>query len=305
MSYGYDTSGYDTGYSNQGGGLGAGGGFLPQSDFASSQPAGGYSQGGGGGGGGGADSTNKRGNFSLTPLTIKQFYSAEYVDDKFRLLGRDLHHFRLVAQVVNVKHTNTGSSIYTVNDGTGEVTCSLYVKDGMEMSAQRVDIADHQYVRVVGYPKNSQNGQRSVGVVDIHLVADFNEVTYHQIEAAYTALKANAPATQRTAGAAASAPITAYGAPVQQQASYMNGGGGGGMASAGAVAGAAVGVGGSSQSVLQAFMHHPSEQGASVREVAERTGLSLAAVRKAVAELSEEGHLYSTIDEDHYKSTSE
>ena len=139
-----------------------------------------------------------------------------------------------------------------------------------------------------------------MGVVDIKLVTDFNEVTYHQIEAAYTALKANSSTTQRTAATAASStPLTAYGAPVQQQASYM-GDGSGAMAG-----GAAAGVGGPSQVVLQAFMHHPSEQGASVREVAERTGLSLAAVRKAVAELSEDGHLYSTIDEDHYKSTTE
>ena len=297
MSYSYDTSGYDTGYSTTGASHAGGGGFLPTNDFPSSQPANGYSQ---GGGGGPSDTTNKRGNFSLVPLTIKQFYSADYVDDKFRLQGRDMHHFRLVAQVVNVKHTNTGSSIYTVNDGTGEVTCSLYVKDGMEMSMQRVDISDHQYVRVIGYPKVSNNGQRSVGVVDIKLVTDFNEVTYHQIEAAYTALKANAPATQRAAAtASASTPLTAYGAPVQQQAAYMNDGSSG-------MAGVAVpGVGGPSQVVLQAFMHHPSEQGASVREVAERTGLSLAAVRKAVTELSEDGHLYSTIDEDHYKSTTE
>ena len=159
MSYSYDTSGYDTGYSTHGASHSGGGGFLPTSDFSSSQPANGYTQGGGGAG----DTTNKRGNFSLVPLTIKQLYGADYVDDKFRVQGRDLHHFRLVAQVVNVKHTNTGSSIYTVNDGTGEVTCSLYVKDGMEMSMQRVDIADHQYVRVVGYPKVNNSGQRLSG----------------------------------------------------------------------------------------------------------------------------------------------
>ena len=298
MSYSYDTSGYDTGYSTHGPSHAGGGGFVPTNDFTSSQPTNGYSQ---GGGGGAADSTNKRGNFSLVPITIKQLYSAEFVDDKFRLAGRDMHQLRLVAQVVNVKHTNTGSSIYTVNDGTGEVTCSFYVRDGMEMSMQRADISDHQYVRVIGYPRVSNNGQRSVSVVDVKPITDYNEVTYHQIEAAYTALKTTASATQRTAATAAvPTSLGSYAAPAQQQQRqpYMNDGSSG-------MGGVVAGVGGPSQTVLQAFMHHPSEQGASVFEVAERTGLSVVAVRKAVVELSEDGHLYSTIDEDHYKSTTE
>jgi len=301
MSYSYDTSGYDTGYSTHGPSHTGGGGFLATNDFASSQPSNGYSQPGNSSTSQSTLDPTKRSNFSLIPLTIKQYYSADYTDDKFRLYGRDMHQVRVVAQVVNVKHTNTGSSIYTVNDGTGEVTCSLYVKDGMEMTMARADIVDHQYVRVIGYPKVSNSGVRSIGVVDIKPVVDYNEVTYHQIEAAYTALRATSTtsATKRTATTApASASVGGYGVGVQQpQASYMS------DASAGG--GAVAGVGGPTQVVLQAFMHHPSEQGASVQEVAERTGMSVLAVRKAVAELSEEGHLYSTIDEDHYKSTTE
>ena len=47
------------------------------------------------------------------------------------------------------------------------------------------------------------------------------------------------------------------------------------------------------------------DEGCNTDSVAASLGLDLGQVKAAVEFLSSEGHLYSTIDEDHHKSTSE
>ena len=49
--------------------------------------------------------------------------------------------------------------------------------------------------------------------------------------------------------------------------------------------------------------HATSEWGLAMNAVAASLGVDLARVRAAVAYLSSKGHLYSTIDDDHHKST--
>jgi hypothetical protein len=60
------------------------------------------------------------------------------------------------------------------------------------------------------------------------------------------------------------------------------------------------------QMVMNAFSNDPSETGRSVNEVAgmlQAQGISQQDVMHTVEALANEGHLYSTIDEYHYKST--
>ena len=60
------------------------------------------------------------------------------------------------------------------------------------------------------------------------------------------------------------------------------------------------------QRVLNYYtIHGTSDIGCDVNDVAAGLGMSLVLVKAAVNFLSSEGHLYSTIDEDHHKSTSE
>jgi replication factor A2 len=51
--------------------------------------------------------------------------------------------------------------------------------------------------------------------------------------------------------------------------------------------------------------HGTSDEGCDVNNVAAGLGIELAQIKAAVDFLSSEGHLYSTIDDDHHKSTSE
>jgi hypothetical protein len=56
--------------------------------------------------------------------------------------------------------------------------------------------------------------------------------------------------------------------------------------------------------VLAEFERDQSESGATVEEVAARLNASAEAVKVDVQFFCEEGHLYSTVDDDHFKSMS-
>ena len=51
--------------------------------------------------------------------------------------------------------------------------------------------------------------------------------------------------------------------------------------------------------------HGTSDEGCHVNAVAAGLGVELAVVRRTVDYLCSEGHLYSSLDDDHHKSTSE
>uniref|UniRef100_H3CD80 Replication protein A C-terminal domain-containing protein n=1 Tax=Tetraodon nigroviridis TaxID=99883 RepID=H3CD80_TETNG len=56
--------------------------------------------------------------------------------------------------------------------------------------------------------------------------------------------------------------------------------------------------------VLSLIRSCPYPQGISIQELKQRlSGISLSVIKQAVEFLSNEGHIFSTIDEDHYKST--
>ena len=55
--------------------------------------------------------------------------------------------------------------------------------------------------------------------------------------------------------------------------------------------------------VLTAIMQEKSDVGAHVDAVAQKLNMSVGEVRKIVEFLSDEGHIFSTTDEHHYKST--
>ena len=297
MSY-YDSTGYDTGYSRGGGGGGGGGdyssystgagggGFLPSNDLSSSQPTSSSP----------AAMKGKRDPQSLLPVTIRQLLSASSVHDKFQLDGRDVMQVTVVAQVRQMQAMATNVQ-YTLNDGTGEMLCQVYISEE-HPNATRGDVVQYSYVRVIGALKASPDGKRRIQGYHVLAVTDHNDLTYHQIEAIYTHFKHTNKQPSAAPTAAAAAAPTAYGASSYSQPAAAGGPGG-------AAPMLEPGLSEAHNRVLGAFYHHASEQGASVAEVAATLKMSVQQVNAIVAELSEDGHLYSTIDEEHFKSTRE
>jgi replication factor A2 len=300
--YGDDQFGGDQfggGGFDAGGGFGGGGG----SQFAAAVP---MQVGGSQGGGFQVDNSgpdgkakNTRQNQSLIPVTIKQLKNAVAApggEQGFSIDGRDLHQVTFVGMILSADEQATNLQ-YTVEDGTDSIMVKMWIDSDADetMAERRAQWKEGKYVRVVGQLR-AFNQVKNVVAYHISLITDFNEYTYHFIEAVHSHLKA-------TKGPVANIPTGMHGAPMAPVVAPSVGGGAAPMAAA------AQPVGGKdiNQTVLEYFQSYgTSDEGCTIGQVAQATaasGISAEQVRAAVEYLAGEGHLYSTIDDEHYKST--
>jgi len=206
----------------------------------------------------------------------------------------------LVAKLVDVKGSSTQMT-YTLDDGSGRVDCKMWVDgEGGEAEAARVaQLRPGSYVRMFGALRHFA-GAKSLVAYALRPVGDLNEVTFHALEV----LLVNKQLTARGGGGGGGGGGYGGGAAAPPANAGYGGGGDGGAYRAPAAAAAAV-TGNVATDVLAVFKTHPSARGAagvSVAAVVESLGRYTAeAVRAAVEEAVNGGHLYSTTDDQHYK----
>lgn len=254
------------------------------------------------------------GKSAVRAVTVKQLSEAtmDTENDSWVVSGEAVQDVTLVGKIVSVEEKSTHAE-YGVCDGTGRVMVRSYINsdDGAE-EKQRAELRQGRYARVFGKFR-TQAGEMCVSAHSMRPVTDFNEVTYHLLEAVYThldALKrqgysfdaAGNPVTAAPGGLAAGAPAGA--AP----GAFVGGGAGGG---GGAMAGAAGGGGGGAlEEVNQLFMTPEamnSAEGLSFDQVVQRLGnkYNRDDLKRYIEELCDQGLLYSTNDDHHFKTTAE
>jgi len=226
---------------------------------------------------------------SLVPLTVKQLHASIEAcssDDVFRVNGEEVHNMTLLGKIVKASDSST-SLVYTIDDGTGKVDVKIWVdaEDGDGQASNKAEWKVGSYVRVYGHLRAFQ-GARGVIAFNMRPVTDFNEITYHFLEVVYC----NAHNGVRAAAAAA------------------NPGASGGDHNAYAAPPPAAASTGSCSDQVFAIFNGPqghNDQGVHVNEVVAQVNgrFTEPQVREAVEHLVNEGHLYSTIDDDHFKST--
>jgi replication factor A2 len=281
--YEYSAENADTG---GGGFANDGGGFLSQGNASQAEKE-----------------KKPRDKQSLVPMTIKQFLSATKagVDgDEWTVDGRAVQQVRVVGNVLKQDKRETKCT-YTLEDQTGMVDATMWInaeEEGETTAARAARSAPGNYVVVIGQPKE-YGGKLYISAYDVRPVDDFNEVTHHFLEAIYS----HAKQTHKMNNPQAAAPVNdSFGAfnassaaPAGGAAAMDTSGGGGGL--------------GLSPDQTRVFNYYTAEgtgdEGCNITSVADALGMPAAAVRNAVDFLSSEGHLYSTIDDDHHKSTSE
>lgn len=291
---GFDGGGFYGGGNDGGGGgfnAGGGGGFgTPQDNTAAA--GGGFattpqsSQKASGGG-------KNRDKQTLLPVTIKQLIEAtqDHPDDAFHIGGAEVAHVRIIGCIVESREQSTNLT-YTVEDGTGRMEVKMWIDtdDGDHFAEQRAKWKEGAYVRVIGNLRSFQE-KRNIVAFDIRPVTDFNEVTHHMLEAIFVNLKSKQAPAQPAAPQAMKTDTSAtsgFGA-----AAGVGGGGGDGMD---AVA----------HAVLQVFKGSDDDSGVDIRVAIQQlvpNGFSAQQIRTKIHWLSDEGHLYSTIDENHFKTT--
>ncbi|TPX40718.1 hypothetical protein SeLEV6574_g06453 [Synchytrium endobioticum] len=182
--------GNNQGY-NQSSDYGNGGGFMsqPAGGYSNSQTDSPTRAGGGGGG-------KRVQNQSLRPVTIQQFHEARQVvpDGPYMLDGAELTNIVLAGRVTSLNEQST-TITYGIDDGTGQVTARKWLDadDNSDAQAQkRGYITDGMEVKVfgaVGKPFTSKNnagaGDKTMTVYFIKPVIHPDEITLHNLEAQF------------------------------------------------------------------------------------------------------------------------
>ncbi|KAL8407876.1 hypothetical protein RB594_006615 [Gaeumannomyces avenae] len=262
-----------TNYNAQGGD--DGGGYMGASQQGS--------QAGGGGG-----NQNSYQNESLRPVTIKQLYSTEeaYSGAELVLDGNPLAQVTFVGQVrqVNPQATNI---TYRIDDGTGSIDVKKWIDSQSMTDTDPAELHPlDSFVRVWGKLKHLQD-RRHVGATFMRNVDDFNEVSYHMLEAAYVHLYfANAkPGAEAGGGGGGedSMFVDSYG--------DSHGGGGGGAAKA-------KGCSANAQRIFGYMQNQAAgNDGMEAHVISKGIGMPVNTVLAAADELVTQGLIYTTLDD--------
>lgn len=245
---------------------------------------------------------------NLVPVTIAQILAADQStpDDPFYINGKDVVNVKLVGHISSRQDQSTNIT-FQLRDCTGEIEIKYWVDaDEIEHDSEmRESWTEGKYVRIVGTLKAFRD-KRNVMAYNIRLVEDFNEVTHHFLEVVQFYCKVKTDDFGPKAG----------GMGMSMSNSGGLGSGGGNVARN--TPGTALSAGTApmnnsndpkakwSQQVMNIFreLGSNSDDGANVVAVGNRLPeIDSKQLRECITYLEDEGHLYSTIDEDHYKLT--
>ncbi|XP_062078674.1 replication protein A 32 kDa subunit A-like [Humulus lupulus] len=222
---------------------------------------------------------------ALLPLTVKQISTAFVPGNEkseFHVDGVDVNNVKLVGIVSN-KAGRITDVTFVLDDGTGRIDCNKWFHEAVDTSEME-GISDGMYVCVHGRLKSFQ-GKRTLNVFSIRPVEDFNEVASHFIECIYVHLY-NKKKVQAQGGATTQPQAT--NSMHQSFAQYS-----------------ADGSKTTEEMVLE-ILHHPSclarEEGANVDHMIQQLKIPRNKLMLAIENLVREGNIYSTIDDDHFKS---
>jgi len=183
-------------------------------------------------------------------------------------------------------YTQTTNTTYKLDDGTGTIEAKLWVdSDAEEQNASRPKLVENTYCRVWGGIKAMGN-KHYIGALIIRPIEDYNEISYHLLEATVVHLHfTRGPLEQNDS--AATGPII-QGQPGQQQGNSGGGGGPDVLKSVSSIA----------RRVYDLMRVSPqSNEGLHQADIAARLGMETSAVGQAGDELLEVGVIYTTTDD--------
>uniref|UniRef100_A0A4W3K7Q9 Replication protein A2 n=1 Tax=Callorhinchus milii TaxID=7868 RepID=A0A4W3K7Q9_CALMI len=242
---------------------------------------GGFGDGGGGGylqspggfgspaGGSQAERKTRSRAQQIVPCTVSQLLSTSQAEEVFRIGEVELSQVTVVGVIRDAEKAPT-NILYKLDDMTAAPMDVRQWVDTDEVGSENIVVPPGTYVKVAGHLRSFQN-KKSLVAFKIMPLEDMNEFTSHMLEVVQAHLLLN-KAQSAPGGSAA-----AFNTPAQR-----DGGGTMGMYS------------GSNDMVMNGLTSQQSQH------------LVIAVCffsRQAVEFLSNEGHIYSTVDEDHYRST--
>lgn len=293
--------------------MGYGGGFDPMGGFGG---FGGFDGGGANAGGfmaGEGDaapdksSDKKRAGdrASLIPFSVKQVLqaNADESDSSIQVDGVEVHTVKLMGTLHSVQPSST-NVVFTLSDGHHSIECKQYID--REVGNEQIKVASMKegaMIRVIGSPRD-YDGRRHLLVFDCSEVEDFNEFTHHILDVIYNHLQRNGAikhAVSSTSSMMQASPAGKGGMFPQQ---------GFGASLNAAAVGGNNGTDPATDQVLHLFNVYgaDSPHGTSMQIVLQHlppNSMTMQQLQKIVGNLCEDGLLYTTTDEYHYKPTTD
>ncbi|KQK00456.1 replication protein A 32 kDa subunit B [Brachypodium distachyon] len=226
---------------------------------------------------------------TLLPVTVKQLMDACQINDdrsSFAVNGTELSTVRLVGRMLNKTERVTDVS-FILDDCTGRIDVNRWENETSDTNEMN-EVKNGDYVIVNGCLKGFQ-GKRHVNAYSVRLVTNYNDITHHFLYCIYVHLDLSKSKRQLNAktGTLNQAPVPNNQAPTSSASGNS--------------------TGTELSKLVMSVFHDPVlinvEHGVSVQQVADRLKLSEELARSTVQELVDLGNLYSTIDDNHYKST--
>ncbi|XP_050127491.1 replication protein A 32 kDa subunit A-like [Malus sylvestris] len=243
----------------------------------------------------------RRETHGLVPVTVKQISEAHQSGDEksnFVISGADVANVSVVGMVFDKAERNTDVD-FTVDDGTGRIKCRRWVNENFD-SREMQEIEDGIYVRVNGHLKVFQ-GVRLIVAFSVRPVKNFDEVAFHFIECIHTHLLTSKLQLQGNAATQAQPMDSSLNTPVRSGSTGYQ------TAPSNQFSGqvSVDGLKSCDQLVLD-YLQQPSsigkEKGIHRDELSQHLKVPVGKILEAIRSLEEEGLIYSTIDEFHYKS---
>uniref|UniRef100_A0A7S1BER7 Replication protein A C-terminal domain-containing protein n=1 Tax=Corethron hystrix TaxID=216773 RepID=A0A7S1BER7_9STRA len=129
---------------------------------------------------------------TLVPMTIRQVITAPAADGgNGQILhnGREVHHVKIVAAIRSIDEQSTNIT-YEVEDGTGLIEVRKWISDsaGVSSDPEAAAVREHTYARLIGQVKDYE-GKRSIVAYSVRKLSSGNELTHHFLEVVHTKFK--------------------------------------------------------------------------------------------------------------------
>ncbi|KAK4288737.1 hypothetical protein Pmani_038252 [Petrolisthes manimaculis] len=240
---------------------------------------------------------------NLVPMTLRSIQ--ECGEEGLQVAGTEVHMAVVVGLIRAVDVTSTKVT-YTLDDTTAVMDVVQWIEsDNGPEDGGRSNLMEMTYCRAAGTMRTHQ-GKRHLMAFQITPVTDLNVITNHVLSVIHAGLKLQQIQTlQQSSGIGGPAtsstmPNSLVGA--GGLGGSMGLGGGSGYSGGG---GGMQGLSGQQNMVYQVIHQCPDEAGVSRNAIhGNLTGkISQKQIDEVLDFLSSEGHIYTTIDDDHFKST--
>ncbi|XP_020202714.1 replication protein A 32 kDa subunit A [Cajanus cajan] len=242
--------------------------------------------------------SKSRDSQGLVPVTVKQISEASQSGDEksnFAINGVDLNNVTLVGMVYEKVERNTDVN-FVLDDGTGRIKCRRWVNETFD-TKEMEQVNDGMYVRVYGHLKSFQ-GVRQLVAFSVRPVTNFDEIPFHFIDCIHSHLRSKVKVEGITSTNPSS--VTSFNTPVKSEPN-------GSQAPSSNPGYAQYSVDGlkDCDKLVIDYLHQHSdmsdERGIHVNELSRELKLPMDKIMLSLKTLGDDGLVYSTIDDYHYK----